>query len=271
MAKWLEPTGLAQPLPRYVRIKTGPAILAASLPVTFLVIALLLTFLMFQISARMAALQTTGAIAEGVVESLHVRDGRGGTTYLARYNFQPINTHDAAPPLRHAESAITASDYNTLRIGSAVLVRFQPSHPEISALQVTLQTLWAHPWERFRSTSLMLFGIFGIFSLMYLLLIGRIWLKERHLILWGTAAPAQIIAEKEVRGRSGLTITVTYEFEDQQGHTIQSTLGGLPTQDKLTAPRWAAYDNAVRKNPTVLFDPKRPSRNMLYPPFFVTL
>ena len=271
MAKWLELDNLAQPLPRCLRIKAMPTFFAALLPIALLVTGAAIIFMVFQVCAKIAALQTTGASAEGIITNLQAQTSRGGTTYLTRYEFRPRNTPDIGRSVQHAESPVTASDFSTLRVGSPVTVRFQPSRPETSELQMTLQTIWADPWERFQSVSHIVIGVSGSTSLFCLLLVGRMWLKERRLLTWGTAAPARVIAEKEVQGRNGTTLTVTYEFEDRPGHIIRGKRAGLPTRDKLTSPRNAALDSAVRRNPTVLYDPNRPSRNMLYPPEFMTL
>ena len=271
MAKWREPNNLAQPLPRYLRIKLMPALVVALFPALLLVMLAIIIPLFYQTSARMAALQSTGVTAEGVITGLQAQAGRGKPTYLAHYDFRPMESRDVAGQVQQAESPVTASDFSTLRVGSPVTVRFQPLRPDISELQVTSQTIWARPWENFRFTSIMIVGMFGLVSFLWLLLVGRIWRREHRLMAWGTAAQAWIIAENEVRGRSGTTLTVTYEFEDQSGHKTQGKRSGLPTQDKLVVSRWAALDDAVRSNPMVLYDPKRPSRNMLYPSLFVAL
>jgi hypothetical protein len=187
---------------------------------------------------------------------------------LAEYRFfVPYQT--AKERVFSGTSALEQSDFSTLSIGSKVEIIYLPSLPDTSMLKLAANTLWADPWRRFYRIVILVLALF-LPSIIYMDgYILFILLKERCLARWGKSCAARIIHEKEVSGKSGSNIHVAYEFRTEEGYHFQGTRKYVPIKKQLINPVSAALEAKIRQNPTVLYDARRPSRNLLYPPMMV--
>jgi hypothetical protein len=94
-------------------------------------------------------------------------------------------------------------------------------------------------------------------------LYGFSYRREEYVLQWGKAAPAKIIAEHQVKTRSGLIAKVSYSFEDDHGVTRRKTIS-LPVSND-PRPGFAEERARYLNNPTAVFDPRNSKRNVLFP------
>ena len=95
-------------------------------------------------------------------------------------------------------------------------------------------------------------------------IIVAVYLRQKHLLQWGTAAAATIIGEREYRVKYGYQAALTYQFRDAQGNHFQDVRRGIPTKSDSRSD-FLEYRARFVDNPLVLFDPKNSIRNALYP------
>ena len=137
----------------------------------------------------------------------------------------------------------------------------------MSTLQITMNTLWSKPWHVFQKTCETFVGYILAAAVITLVLLAGMHVKERFLLQRGRAAPARLVSER--KGQRGY-LCVSYQFRDEAGRLVEGERGDLP-RPGLTLRILADRDAAVRRNLAVLYDPKRPWLNLLFPPTTVTV
>jgi hypothetical protein len=128
--------------------------------------------------------------------------------------------------------------------------------------------LFAYFFGKLPIIAVVLCYFFFVSILVLLMLLA--YTRERYLLRWGGVAPARMKAENQTQ-RRGMSSTkylaVAYSFTDKDGNIIE-------TQTSIRAdnrPASIEVRNRILDKPTVLYDPKDSSRNILYPPSTVEL
>ena len=119
----------------------------------------------------------------------------------------------------------------------------------------------------------MLEGVVVLFVLFAVRIVGnlvRTYRREKKLLAVGGFSPAQIVGEREVRGRNKTYSNATYSFADASGTMVTGIRKYVPIEGDGD-PRWAAVRRRILENPTALYDPENSARNILWPPSYVEL
>ena len=93
------------------------------------------------------------------------------------------------------------------------------------------------------------------------------YFRQKGLIQKGIAVPALILKEKP--GNKSTNI-VTYGFKTLEGEKLKGTQRNIPPNTTKQGKRFLEYRSRKLDNPVVLYDPQKPSRNILYPADYVT-
>ena len=248
------PQELTQPLPRSVMISVEIKLIVMMIVTMFTLIALWVLISGFSVAKKKADLQQKGIVTTAIIKQLYTSIYKRDTTFKADYSFV-VNGDPVIGRHQRGTSVVEPSDFATLRVGDRVGVTYLPTRPDIAELTLSMQTIWADPWISFKLAC----KIACVVTAVCLVIAGGGWgfvLRERRLVTWGAVASARIVGEKLVHNRGGTSLTVTYEFRDQMGRLLKGTRAYVPAGKQLD-------------NPTVLYDPGRPSRNLLYPPLWV--
>lgn len=123
--------------------------------------------------------------------------------------------------------------------------------------------------------SLLLPGLLGGTTLVPLLVaffvISARYFKERRLLKWGLAVRATITGEERCgSSRDGESITLHFQFVDATGTTYRGERKGVPPFEKADALQRALRQRLLT-DPVVLYHPKHPELNALYPLDWVEL
>ena len=221
----------------------------------FLVPALFITFAAYLESRKVDGLLQHGITTYGVIDRTYIHKSRYDVDFRADYSFDLITVDGKRVQQESGKSPITISDFRSLRVGDQVEVAYLMTRPDISMLQSTLSTVWAHPWTRFYDTRKLIFGILGSWLCLIAGLVMAPFIRERNLARWGEVCAADIIAEETVARRKGPPmIKLSYTFPNGSG--------GVKLGEQT---RLASFTTNGRGSPTVLYDPRRPWRNSLYP------
>ena len=174
-----------------------------------------------------------GQETEGIVTRLVETHGRG-PHYTVHYRYSANGvTWDARP------ANIRKQHWKDLRVGSLIAVRYLPSDPSTNILSADpphVQPFWF---------PIVLFPLVcAVSSLICLML-----LRARRYLAYGVPAPARVI---HVTPRPGSASTIDYQFPLAEGSAGQ---GSCLTSDP--PPEGSIV--------CIVYDPKNPSRNTLYP------
>ena len=114
------------------------------------------------------------------------------------------------------------------------------------------------------------FMLFPLLSFSFIYIFYRKYKYEKYILQYGEIAFASIAREYEYDSRTGMLSEVTYSFMDRSGNVVAGSRKGVPApysqRDELNEIR-----AQILSNPTALYDPKDSSKNILYPPRFVSL
>ena len=149
-------------------------------------------------------------------------------------------------------------------IGSEVNILFDPVQPSRSALNPNNEI---HQKNTFTD-----FDIWMKISLVTLLVLvlpvaAFYWwcyTRVRYLLCHGQIAVETIVDQKDYKTKSGTYTHVTYRFTDLAGNTIEGSRRGIPALLGQT-PKLREQRARYLDNPTVVYDPAKSSRNVLYP------
>jgi hypothetical protein len=240
--QWHGPSELISvPPPRPVQftgLAKGLLAIVGLITTGILAVMLLVVFpRMEQERQREALLSQESVQTQGTITRTWTTNRKGGKDYHVAYSYE-VNRL-----VYHSEAEVTSNLYSRLGIRSQLALRYSPSHPEVSRLDGEIR----------RPVWLIYFGIlpFGAFGLLPYLI-----LKQRNLLERGQPAGAIVTRVSPTRGGR----SVAYQFLDYAGNF---TTGRVPIKTQ-EAP-------SIGATVTVIYDPEKSRRNMLYPAQFVRL
>jgi len=250
---------LEQPTPRPIRRRPGHGSFIGCvhifiLPHTLVGIGALGYAIWTSIMTVLIALM--GEVVPGeVTERQKSRSGKGGTAYHVHYVYK-VDGKD------HTGSSQTdAAGFAQLDKGTRVNVRILPAFPEAEP-QLLAPGTW-NPW--LGVAFVWFFALFwnGIVSVFLWTLYVQPWLL-RGVVARGTPTPGKIVNKEQRRGKS-TTYLVHYEFEAPQVEANGLITGDVEKWKGSMTVRPQDFDAAmIGAEETVLYDPNRPSRSLLY-------
>jgi hypothetical protein len=173
----------------------------------------------------------------------------------------------------HDKEMTNFERYTKLRIGDSIPIVYDPLSPSRSDLNFEDKIHTTDPFANIFPLDIFPLGLFIIIWIILMFIFFPIYYKQKNLVKRGRVAAATIIDEKEVRSQFGVAATLTYRFTDTDGKIVQGIRQRLPSKtarrsgyrltrfwdDRIAV--WAA----ARNNPTVVYDPRNSTKNMLYP------
>jgi hypothetical protein len=264
METWSLPSELDQRLPRRVRLRTSYKLAFPCIAAIFLVPPPLLICRAVQSSIEVKHLEQYGTRYLGHVTKKYTEQKPKYSLYYVDYRFSPTPGN-----IFSFERSVPKSVYDALALDEPVTVVYDPrSH--ISALDLVLRTTWSDPEGGARKMIEIVVVMFGGISTLIFSFFAPLVVREWHLIRWGQVAQATILSQRRhAVGGATFKLTATYQFLDSQGHNVRGDRKDLPTDDDIKiSKRDKDFRELVMSNPTVLYDPNKPWRSMLYPPVF---
>ena len=165
---------------------------------------------------------------------------------------------------------ISDKDYRALRFEKTVTILYDKTDPRRSAINIDDDVKSGALYRRERDSYSFLVKFFSVPLAIILVMTNVFYFRQRHLLRWGSAAPAKITQKDEYSGKSGNFSDLTYEFHVPGRGIFQGTRRKGPARD-----RNSYWQSAARRelldDPTVIYDPEDPERNTLYPLTLVKL
>jgi len=230
---WSPPPELCGSTPRRVKWK-GSGVANLVLAYVIGIIGFLLVCSVFATAEQDHQLKQDGQVIEATV-TRKWSESTKSTTYHVAYAFS------IGGKAEKGESGISHRLWQTLSVGSHLPVNYVPSQPEVNRAAAAYQRLLPYwvPWAAFL-----------IWACFLALAVSPIR-KEKRLARFGV--PAFGIVTNTTGGRRPkYGYTIKYEFQLPDG----STVTGRTQRDS-----WL-YN---RQNVSIVYDPKRPRRNAIYP------
>ena len=268
---WPVPVELDQPLPRRVVVDPMSRVMLMLGLSTFWLMAAFLLLLTFLQCHGMAHLKATGTETAGVIRDTEtMMTSHGERRYNVEYAFVP-RTQTSLSRSYTGKAFIPAAAFYNMAVGDTIMVTYDPHSPSTSRLRSELGTTWAEPYSKFVEMSEFLLPLISVVSALVISRARRAFLREEHLVRWGSVAPAVIVGERQIyRNKQRLT-RLTYQFRDDDGRVVTGKRSDLPSRKALDAGYGAAAQSTVADNPVVLYDPLDSSRNLLFPPAMMKL
>lgn len=204
------------------------------------------------------ALWKRGVTIDAVVTGKYTNRYKANLNGNFYYEFNPPERSGSPYPTIRTESPVSDDDYYAYGPGDHVLVTYDHLHPWISELKRSVPITKDSILHTVISIILLL--LFFILGMAFV--IGRILLRyrrEKRLLEKGVAAPANVL---EVRSGSRFK-TVIYSFTDLGGRQVTG-------KQKISARLQPNLEHFL-SNLTVLFNPKNPSVNQIYPFIFAEI
>jgi hypothetical protein len=275
MNSWTEPQELDQPVPRSARMNWKFILATALASGICLGIAILLTAALYRDAHKMEVLKTRGVTTDGSVSKLIIKRSKAAKYYFADYSFKPLVDSGAQVPPYHGTEQVYVGLFNDLRAGLPVPVIYDPSNPDVSALNFGDRVHTTDPFGIMAFELKIALAPLGL-ALVFILtmIIGRYY-KEKYLVQWGNTAPATITDNEEEQIIRGVPkTTAIYRFRDAHGNFVRGARHNLPSANDVQSGYFqGSYRRALARvidNPTVLYDPRNSDDNLLYPPTFLT-
>ena len=259
MSDWVIPAPLNKPAPR--KIEMIPAMkwmiaVIVTVPMIFILIILAATVRkMHTLEER--SVDTLATIAKLVVDPQRHE-------HRVYYAYQPKEFAGRPYSTIHGDDTDVPQEFYRLKTGGAVWVVYDPKDPERSALKWSVElargrSVWPSLWI-VGSMAVVLPCLFGgILSIPY-------W-RARHLLRWGTVAEATITGEVPRDGSNGFLSVVSYRFQDDRGMIVNGENTRLPSAGN-PYPEAITLRATMLENRTVIFDPRKSRRHVLYPSGF---
>lgn len=164
------------------------------------------------------------------------KGGRGSRSYHVSYQYA------VGGAIYHAEAKVTSTTYARLGPNSTVSLRYVPSRPDISMMEgETQQPDWMI--------------VFALLPFVAFIVIPITVVKEKQLLESGQPVGAVVTRVAPVKGGQ----SVSYRFMDAAGNTVKGAVTRSSDVPDLGS------------TVTVLYDPSKSRKNMLYPAKFVRL
>jgi hypothetical protein len=275
MNSWTEPQELDQPVPRSARMNWKFMLATASASGICLGIAILLTVALYRDAHKMEVLKTRGVTTDGSASKFIIKRSKAAKYYYVGYSFKPLVDSGAQVPAYHGTEQVSIGLFYDLGAGSPVPVIYDPSNPDVSALNFGDKVHSTDPFGIMAFKLKIGLAPLGLALVFFLtMIIGRYY-KEKYLVRWGNIAPATIIDNEEEQIVRGLWKTkAIYRFRDAHGNFVRGARHNLPSANDVQSGYFQGFFRkalaSVIDNPTVLYDPRNSDDNLLYPPIFLT-
>ncbi len=244
-------------------MKRGYKYALSIIPGIFCGTMLMFLLIAFLTARQMEILKQHGVPAEGYVTGLQAVSNRDGSVnYIVDYRFLPGGAEGRRQHYYVWKSGVSRSEFAGLQIGETVGVIYASGRPDNSALAMTVDAKSNHPYRRLLHIAALFVLGFGGFSLAGVAYMYGAYRRERRLALWGRAAEAVIVSERRVRFGQGRSTEVTYQFRDETGSIVTAKRLGASIQK---SPWNSRFPVGTSQKLTVLHDPAKSSRSMLYP------
>ena len=268
---WPVPEELDQPLPRRIVVDPMPRvmlILGLSIFWSIAAFFLLLTFLQCH---GMARLKANGVDTVGVIKVTEaIMASRGGGRYEVEYVFAP-KTQTSPPRSYTGKALLSPAAFYKMAVGDTVVVTYDPHSPSTSRLRSELDTTWAEPYSKLLELAELLLPLISVASALAIGHARWAFLREEHLVRWGSVAPAVIVGERKILWKKQNYTRLTYQFRDDDGRVVTGRRSDLPSRKSLDAGYGAPARSTAADYPVVLYDPTNSSRNLLFPPVMLRL
>jgi hypothetical protein len=205
-------------------------------------------------------LKERGVRADATVTKLYTSTGKNSTYYNVAYSY-PVSPKS----IYSATDQTNIQYFNTMRVGDVIPVAYDPDLPTRSSLNFDDMVFM-------RDNARPLYGALAItLPITLLLLVGPLvillqYRGQKRLLEWGKVTGATIISDSEYNaGRAGRKSRVTYTFTDDAGVAVQGKRTGLPVKNSRKGAEYAEMFGDT----TVIYDPDKSTKNMLYPLAFV--
>jgi hypothetical protein len=254
---WTLPIGLSPSGPRKVRTALALKLKVAAAALIFLVPTVLSPVPESVVAPERQILRERGVDATAQVMKAYTTSLSGGMIYHLQYRF----SRDGSPrSYVSIDDEVPSNIFVQCPVGRPIPIIYDPLDAGRAA--INFYDVVRHPASRswLRAVLYRVLTISPFILGMAALLLWR-HPDNRRLLQWGTAVPARVVSEEEIRTRYGSYSKVTYVFKDGFG---------LPLS-RDTRRGFTEYRKLVLDNPTVLFQWNDSTINTLYPPDSVWL
>jgi len=213
---------------------------------------------------RLSVLLHRGQLAEGQIVGVSGPMGKHNTFDIT-YAFTPPGT--TIPPARLHKGVAHGTDEDVAAVRQArpLEVLFNPAEPEQSDLALLVRQRGQHPYRRLLDVLAPAGGLLLVFFIAG----GRNEYlrqkREAYLLAHGELAAAEIGDVERVTGRYGVSLRVRFSFQGPEGQAWEGTQRSISAGPEPRQWERSAALAEILKAKTVLYDPQKPQRNMLYP------
>ncbi len=248
-------------MPRRTGLPKAGAFILLAIAGAFFVVNLIIAAMFYTSAYKNAVLKDRGIVKTGTVTDKYGKRGRGAGYYF-NYSFE-ISPDRAANSVKYyGSNRVGVDEFATFSVGSPVPVIYDPRDAWNSALNLNDQVHQRDPY----SLANLVVAVSGLASV-FILAAGTAYPlyrygRDRRLLRYGTATAATITGKRTIWTGQRETTTLAYEFTGATGERGFGECKGLPTQ---SWPGTTHYLSSATLNPTVVYDPRDPRRNLLYP------
>lgn len=274
MTDWSCPEELRSPCPR--KVEWGPDMRSYFIAILlgFAVSGGPLGYVLRNEHRINSALIARGVERDARVNYKYVDNGGRRKSFVVEFTYSLVAEDRAKMPQRKSKFSPAESTYNRISIGDTIPVLYDPLDPSLVRINFNNQIRRGSSWGDVNVAIMIVTAVGGgfIFSMARCL---RIYFKQKWLLTWGMAVPAQVISEEQYYTVGGkvkgvLVSRLFYRFIDPDGRAISAMRDyvlGVSKSGLLTPGR----RTEILSNPTVLYDPSSPYPydNILYPSGFV--
>ncbi len=261
------PAELLQSLPRCTKIRL-PYLFACIFMITFVAgVCLYLVNVIYNRCLDEELLKKTGVAVEAQVIGLTISSGRRGSLYYeVTYKYTPLaaNSRKSTPQINTSQT--DKLKFLPLKTGQYVPILYAPARPGVADLNFNDVIHQSNPFQMMSAVAWVIAIVVagGVFTFVPGLLL---YLREKRLVQWGCAVSANILKTETVKGNRPV-ISVSYQFVDQHGNTVQG-LKNIPAEGQPGYELFHRYFDNPKELPVALYDPENNFRNILYPSRFV--
>ncbi|MGZ5882913.1 MAG: DUF3592 domain-containing protein [Burkholderiaceae bacterium] len=268
---WSIPPELLSDTPRHCRPTDSFYRWCAYIPISglvgFILIACVLGYPLFDLYS-MESLHSNGKAVDGYVTSVRETGGKHSARgshpgYFVEYSYQLAENSLAPQKLvtYHGEGSLDRSYESSAewRIRKPISIVYDPANPKKSMLASDSRL---NEGANIRSNGVAFVVLCIGFTLMFYLWLIFSYRGQKHLLMWGRPAQANIIDMQPHKTKAD-GWSLTYAFQDGRGKTMKKTI-------LVSALDGASLFERQFESWTVLFDPDDSSKYSLYPLKLVT-
>ena len=259
--EWKLPWRLARPVPRKVKM-TGQRLALT----VMLAGALCLPFMLFADGVlvperQKKALDARGIDIAGTVVGLtpgYPSHARGYLGPWGEFTFTPKERVGLPNPIVHVRLKISQPEYQALRVGKPVSLVYDPLAPDNVVTKRVMELRRNRTGRPYWVSGLIIVLLIpGVLAALIMPFVLGPYFREKRLLKWGKAAKVTIVRRIDLPVAKGTRIALNYTFKDENGVLCSGETDLF--QEDIGVPRTIPLPS------TVVYDPQRSDRNMLYP------